>query len=116
IYAATAPAAEFDVPLDLPTGTHKLDMPPEFSAVDEIIAPTSYKALSADDPAFALFVVYPNAGLVEVLPQKWFTSSQYQVGPQWIPRAARITPYCRRMLWRREVLARGRWVPTGTVD
>lgn len=89
IYAVTAPAAEFGVRLDLPAGTHKLDIPPEFSAVDEIIAPTSYKALSADDPAFALFVVYPNAGLVEVLPQKWFTSSQYQVGPQWIPRAAR---------------------------
>ena len=65
IYAVTAPAAEFGVRLDLPAGTAQLDIPPEFSAVDEIIAPTSYKALSADDPAFALFVVYPNAGLVE---------------------------------------------------
>jgi hypothetical protein len=34
-------------------------------------------------------VLYPHAGLVEVLPQRWFTASQYQVGKQWISRAAR---------------------------
>ena len=64
-------------------------MPPELAAVDELIVPTSYKAMSNDDPAFALFVLYLQAGLVEVLPQKWFTASQYQVGKQWISRAAR---------------------------
>src|SRR6202041_2905394 len=53
------------------------------------IVPTSYKAMSNDDPAFALFVLYLQAGLVEVLPQQWFTASQYQVGKQWISRAAR---------------------------
>jgi hypothetical protein len=37
----------------------------------------------------ALFVFYFHAGLVEVLPQRWFTASQYKVGPQWIVRAAR---------------------------
>jgi hypothetical protein len=57
--------------------------------VDELIVPTSYKAMSNDDPAFALFVFYLQAGLVEVLPQKWFTSAQYRVGQQWISRAAR---------------------------
>jgi hypothetical protein len=64
-------------------------VPPELSRVDELIIPTSYKAMSEDDPAFALFVVYLQAGLVEVLPQKWFTSAQYRVGAQWITRAAR---------------------------
>ena len=64
-------------------------MPPEFAAVDELIVPTSYKAMSNDDPAFALFVFYLQAGLVEVLPQKWFTAAQYEVGQQWITRAAR---------------------------
>ena len=34
-------------------------------------------------------MVYPHAGLVEVLPQQWFTAAQYEVGRQWIPRAAR---------------------------
>ncbi|HMK20801.1 MAG TPA: hypothetical protein VK466_00615, partial [Terriglobales bacterium] len=65
------------------------EVPPEFATVEELIVPTSYKALSLDDPAFALFVVYPQAGRVEVLPQKWFTAAHYRVGQQWIPRAVR---------------------------
>jgi hypothetical protein len=89
IYSKTAPIAEFEVPLTLNPGMHKIEVPPELATVDELIVPTSYKAMSNDDPAFALFVFYLQAGLVEVLPQKWFTASQYQVGKQWIPRAAR---------------------------
>ena len=89
IYAATAPIADFDISLSLGAGTHKIDVPREFSSVDEVIVPTSYKPMTQDDPAFALFVIYPQAGLVEVLPQKWFTGAQYQVGQQWITRAAR---------------------------
>ena len=89
IYSHTTPVAEFGLPLDLGPGVHKIEVPPEFAAVEELIVPTSYKALSHDDPAFALFVVYAHAGLVEVLPQRWFTAAQYRVGQQWIPRAAR---------------------------
>jgi hypothetical protein len=89
IYAHTAPVAEFEVPLDLSPGTHKIDVPPEFAGAEELIIPTSYKAMSNDDPAFALFVVYLHAGLVDVLPQKWFTAAQYRVGEQWITRATR---------------------------
>ena len=89
IYAATAPVADFEIPLALAPGTHKLEVPPELASVDEVIAPSSYKAMSNDDPAFALFVLYLQAGLVQVLPQKWFTASQYRVGQQWISRAAR---------------------------
>ena len=89
IYCRTPPVADFEVPLTLPSGMHKIDVPAELSTVDELIVPTSYKAMSNDDPAFALFVLYLQAGLVEVLPQKWFTAAQYQVGKQWISRAAR---------------------------
>jgi hypothetical protein len=94
IYSKAPPVAEFEVPLTLAPGMHKIDVPPELAMVDELIiptsyGPTSYKAMSNDDPAFALFVLYLQAGLVEVLPQKWFTASQYQVGKQWISRAAR---------------------------
>jgi hypothetical protein len=89
IYATSAPVADFEVPLNLSPGTHKIQVPLEFATVDELIAPTSYKAQSNDDPAFALFVFYLQAGLVEVLPQRWFTAAQYTVGPQWISRAAR---------------------------
>jgi hypothetical protein len=89
IYAKTAPVADFDVPLELGPGTHKIEVPAEFASVEELIVPTSYKAMSNDDPAFALFVFYFHAGLVEVIPQKWFTRTQYQVGQNWITRAAR---------------------------
>jgi hypothetical protein len=89
IYAKTPPVADFEVPLTLEPAMHKIDVPPEMAVVDELIVPTSYKAMSNDDPAFALFVFYLQAGLVEVLPQKWFTAAQYQVGKQWISRAGR---------------------------
>lgn len=89
IYSQTAPIADFEVPLSLEPGTHKIEVPQELRPVDELIVPTSYKAMSNDDPAFALFVLYLQAGLVEVLPQKWFTAAQYRVGQQWITRAAR---------------------------
>jgi hypothetical protein len=89
IFAVTEPLADFEVPLTLAPGTHKIDVPPELASVEELIAPTSFKAMSHDDPAYALFVFYLHAGLVEVLPQKWFTAAQYQVGQQWITRAVR---------------------------
>jgi hypothetical protein len=89
IYAATAPLADFEVRVTLGPGTHTIEVPPELRGLDELIMPTSYKAMLNDDPAFALFVFYLHAGLVEVLPQKWFTNAQYQVGKQWITRAAR---------------------------
>jgi hypothetical protein len=89
IYAATGPIAEFEVPLSLPAGTHKIEVPEELRNVDELIVPTSCAWKNSDDPAFALYVFYLQAGLVEVLPQNWFTASQYQVGKQWITRAAR---------------------------
>ncbi len=89
IYAKTAPSADFEVPLNLAPGMHKIEVPQALRTVDELIVPTSYKAMAPDDPAFALFVFYLQAGLVEVLPQKWFTAVQYRVGQQWITRAAR---------------------------
>ena len=89
IYSATEPVAELEVPLGLAAGTHKISIPAELRSVDEIIVPTSYPAKTADDPAFALYVLYPHGELVEVLPQSWFTAAQYEVGRQWITRAAR---------------------------
>lgn len=89
IYAASAPIADFELPLSLEPGTHPITVPVELANVDELIVPTSYKGMSINDPAFALFVFYLQAGLVEVLPQRWFTGAQYRVGQQWITRAAR---------------------------
>ncbi|HLV85657.1 MAG TPA: hypothetical protein VKV39_01690 [Candidatus Sulfotelmatobacter sp.] len=89
IYALTPPIADFEVPLSLEPGTHKIAVPEAMKSLDELIVCTSYKALSNSDPAFALFVFYLQAGLVEILPQRWFTSAQYSVGSQWITRAVR---------------------------
>ena len=97
IYSATAPMVDFEIPLSLTAGAHKIETPSVFSAIDELIVPTSYKPMTQDDPAFALFVFYLQAGLVEVLPQKWFTAAQYQVGQQWITRAVR-DPVSHRIL------------------
>jgi hypothetical protein len=89
MYAATAPLAEFTMSLELPPGTHALEVPECFRTVDELLAPSSYKALARSDPAFAIFVVYLQAGLVEVLPQNWIHGETYDVARHWITRAAR---------------------------
>src|SRR5262249_8969569 len=39
IYSRTAPVAEFGLPLDLGPGVHKMEVPPEFAAVEELIVP-----------------------------------------------------------------------------
>ncbi|HEY6336914.1 MAG TPA: hypothetical protein VIW68_00330 [Candidatus Sulfotelmatobacter sp.] len=89
IYSLTPPIADFEVPVTLKPGMNKIEVPSELATLDELIVPTSYNAMSNDDPAFALFVFYLQAGLVEVLPQKWFTTSQYDIGYAWITRATR---------------------------
>lgn len=89
IYAATPPLAEFEVSAQLSPGMNKIEVPPEMQGVEELIVPVSYPAKSADDAAMALFVFYLHAGLVEVLPQKWFTAAQYDINYEGIIRAAR---------------------------
>jgi hypothetical protein len=89
MYSTAPPLADFEMPLAVAPGMHQIDVPLELKSVDELIVPSSYKALSNDDAAFAFFIFYLQAGLVEVLPQKWFTAAQYEVGKQWITRAGR---------------------------
>jgi hypothetical protein len=89
VYSATAPVAEFDIPRQLQAGTHKIELPETFRSLDELITVTSYPAATKDDPAFAVFVLYPQAGLVEVLPQDWITTNTLDVGYQWITRVTR---------------------------
>ena len=89
IYAATAPIAEFETPLALSAGMHNIEVPHELRSMDELIVPTSYPAKSNDSPAFALYIFYLQAGLLEVLPQRWFTKCQYEIGKQWITKAVR---------------------------
>lgn len=89
IYATTQPQAEFEVSTELGVGIHPLEIPFSFRAVDELLAPCNYKALYKSDPASAILVVYPQAELVEVLPQNWITEETYDIAQYWITRAAR---------------------------
>lgn len=89
IYAATAPLAELELSTRLPEGTHKLDVPEEFHALDELLLISSRPAKANDDAAANIYVLHPQAGLVQVLPQRWFTPEKYEVGRHWIARVAR---------------------------
>jgi hypothetical protein len=89
MYSGTPPVAEFNVNTELEAGMHALEVPESFRAVDEMLAPTSYTAVGRNDPTYAIFVVYPQAELVEVLPQNWITGETYDVASHWITRAAR---------------------------
>lgn len=89
IYSATAPITEFSIPTTLAEGTHSFQFPAEFESLTELLTVNALPSTAADDPSAAIFVLYPHAALVEVLPQKWFTPRQYELGKQWISRVTR---------------------------
>jgi hypothetical protein len=89
LYSTTAPMVELELASRLQPGMQKIEVPEPFRHLDELLLVSSYPAKTKNDPAAAIFVLYPHAGLVEVLPQKWFTANQFEVGPQWISRVAR---------------------------
>jgi hypothetical protein len=89
IYSKVAPLADCEFSAELSEGTHEFAFPPEFSRLEELGITAARKALSEEDAACALFVVYPHAGLVQVLPQAWFNGGKYEVGKQWITRVTR---------------------------
>lgn len=89
IYAASAPIAEFNIPISLTEGTHSFSFPDEFQSVEELLIAAPLASTAADEPSLAVFVLYPHAGLIEVLPQRWFTPRQFELGKQWVSRVAR---------------------------
>jgi len=89
IYSATAPLAEMEISSRLTTGTHAVEVPPEFRGLEELLLIGSYPAASNDDAACAILVLHPRAGEVTVLPQIWYTANKCDVGYQWITRITR---------------------------
>ncbi len=89
MYSTVEPVADFEFSAELPEGTHEVQVPPEFHAVEELGIIAARRALSTDQPGCAVFVLYPHAGLVQVLPQPWFSGDQFDVGKQWITRISR---------------------------
>ncbi len=89
MFALAPPVAEFEIPTTLKEGTHPIQFPYEFQSLPELLVVTALPSTAADEPSAAIFVLYPQAGLVEVLPQLWFTPREYKLGQQWISRVAR---------------------------
>lgn len=89
IYSATAPLGEFEISISQTPGTHSIQVPEVFCTNDELLVPTTYKTLERTGPAFAIFVVYFQAGLVEVLPQDWTNPATHDVANNWIIRVTR---------------------------
>ena len=89
IYSTTPPLAEFEVSSSLAEGMHPIDIPQEFRSLDELLLSGHRPSRTRADAACNIYVVYPQAGLVEVLPQRWFTASEYEIGRQWIARLVR---------------------------
>ncbi len=98
---------------------HKIEVPADLREVDELIIPTSYPAKNPDDPAFALYVVYLQAGLVEVLPQKMVYGQSVSGGKAMdhAGRArSRVASHFWRMFWIWQFSAGGRRMPAGPLD
>ncbi|HEY6938551.1 MAG TPA: hypothetical protein VI424_15435 [Terriglobales bacterium] len=89
VYSATEPLAEFEINSALPEGVHKVEVPEPFRALDELLLLNAYPAKNDEDPTCAVYALYARAGLVEVLPQNWFTRTRYDIGYQWITRVTR---------------------------
>jgi hypothetical protein len=89
LFARSEPAAEFEFSAELPEGTHEIQVPEEFQPIQELGIVAARRALSGAEPACAVFILYPHAQLIQVLPQPWFNTSQFEVGKQWITRITR---------------------------
>lgn len=89
IYAATPPLAEFEVSAELADGMHPFEFPEEFRHIPELLVVSSTPSTKPDSSSVSVFVLYPHAGLIEVLPQRWFTPMKFDTGYQWIARVAR---------------------------
>jgi hypothetical protein len=89
MYSTVEPVAEFEFSAELAEGTHEVQVPEEFHGIEELGMIAARRATSTEEPSCAVFVLYPHAGLVQVLPQDWFNSDQFEVGKQWITRIGR---------------------------
>ena len=89
IFAKVEPAADFEFSAELNEGMHELRVSEPLRRVKELPMIARRGATGEDDAACAFFILYPHAGLVEVLPQRWFNRKQFDVGRQWITRLTR---------------------------
>ena len=89
IFAKVEPSADFEFSAELKEGMQELSVPEPLRGLKELPMIARRGATGEDDAACAVFILYPHAGLVEVLPQRWFNRKQFDVGRQWITRLTR---------------------------
>ena len=89
MYSTVEPIADFEFSAQMPEGIHQLKIPGEFQELTELTTIASRNAVSVEEASCSIFVVYPHAGLLEVLPQTWFNSKDFDIGYQWITRTGR---------------------------
>ncbi len=89
IFAKVEPVTDLEFSAELSEGMQELSVPEPLRDVKEF--PIVARRTTSGDagPACAIFVLYPHAGLVEVLPQRWFTREKFDVGKQWVTRVTR---------------------------
>ena len=73
IFAKVEPSADFEFSAELNEGMQELSVPEALRGVKELAMIARRGATGEGDAACAIFILYPHAGLVEVLPQRWFT-------------------------------------------
>ncbi|HWR13400.1 MAG TPA: hypothetical protein VN577_01125 [Terriglobales bacterium] len=107
VYSVVAPLADFEFNTDQSEGTHPITVPAEFSSLEELAMTVNVRRDTGQEPSCAIFILYAHAGLLEVLPQHWFTDTKTDTGYQWITRVGRdpvthrligdgirISPFC----------------------
>ncbi len=85
-YSLANPVSSILVPGTLQEGLHHFRFPKEFETLDEILLAVPYPEENA---AYAIFEIRPAFGTVNVMPQKWFTKKNFDLGYEWITRVAR---------------------------
>ena len=80
IFAKVEPSADFEFSAELNEGMQELSVPEALRGVKELAMIARRGATGEEDAACAVFILYPHAGLVEVLPQRWFNRKEFDVG------------------------------------
>jgi hypothetical protein len=87
VLASRPPIARLVLPPALAQGVHAGYQLREADELDEVLL-----VADGSDPNVAAYLVYvwrPRLGQVEVLPQRWFTARDFDLGYEWITRVAR---------------------------
>lgn len=89
MYSTVEPVGDFELSADLPDGMHEIQFPTEFHGIEELPISAGLRSGSEHGVSYAVYVLYPHAGLVQVLPQEWLSGDKFDGGYQWITRLTR---------------------------